>query len=72
MKVLFITPYLPSETSGHAGAQLIFRNVMALAKNHDVTIASFVDKNETEKSLKTKILKQEHKIYFQSIISVFR
>ena len=48
MKVLFITPYLPSETSGHAGAQLIFRNVTSLNKKHDVTIASFLDKNEKE------------------------
>ena len=48
MNLLFISPYLPSETSGHAGAQLIFRNVMPLAKNHVVTIASFIDKNETE------------------------
>ena len=48
MKVLFITPYLPSETSGHAGAQLIFRNVTSLTKQHDVTIASFLDKDEKE------------------------
>ena len=31
-----------------------------------------IDKNETENSLKTKILKQEHKLYSQSIISIFR
>jgi len=31
-----------------------------------------IDKNETENSLKRKILIQEHKIYSQSIISVFR
>jgi len=31
-----------------------------------------IDKNETEDTLKMKILKQEHKIYPQSIISVFR
>ena len=31
-----------------------------------------VDKNETEYSLKTKILKQEHKLYSQSIISIFK
>ena len=31
-----------------------------------------IDKNETESSLKIKILKQEHKLYPQSIISVFR
>ena len=30
------------------------------------------DKKETEESLKSKILKQEHKLYPQSIISVFR
>ena len=33
---------------------------------------TLLDKNETEKSLKTKILRQEHKLYPQSIISVFR
>ena len=31
-----------------------------------------LDKNETEISLKRKILKQEHKLYSQSIILVFR
>ena len=31
-----------------------------------------IDKNETEKSLQTKILRQEHKLYPQSIISVFK
>ena len=31
-----------------------------------------IDKNETEKSLKKKILQQEHKLYSQSIISIFR
>ena len=29
-------------------------------------------KNETETSLKNKILKQEHKLYSESIISIFR
>ena len=33
---------------------------------------TWIDKNETEKSLKKKILKQEHKLYPQSIISVFK
>tara|TARA_B110000438_G_scaffold302062_1_gene358639 strand:+ start:2704 stop:3267 length:564 start_codon:yes stop_codon:yes gene_type:complete len=32
----------------------------------------FLEKNETEKSLKQKILTQEHKLYSKSIISVFR
>ena len=31
-----------------------------------------IDKNETEKSLKKKILAQEHKLYPQSIISIFK
>ena len=31
-----------------------------------------IDKNETEKSLREKILIQEHKLYSQSIISVFK
>ena len=31
-----------------------------------------IDKNETENSLKERILKQEHKIYPQSIISIFK
>ena len=31
-----------------------------------------IDKNETENSLQRKIIKQEHKLYSQSIISVFR
>ena len=31
-----------------------------------------IDKNETEKSLRAKILRQEHKLYPQSIISVFK
>ena len=31
-----------------------------------------IDKNETETSLKTKILRYEHKLYPQSIISVFK
>ena len=32
----------------------------------------FLDKNETEKSLKQKILIQEHKLYSKSIRSIFR
>ena len=33
---------------------------------------TLIGKNETENSLRTKILKQEHKLYPQSIISVFK
>ena len=31
-----------------------------------------IDKSETESSLRAKILKQEHKLYSQSIISIFK
>jgi len=43
-----MTPYLPSENSGHAGAQLIYRNIVSLARNHNITLASFIDSNEQE------------------------
>lgn len=48
MNLLFITPYLPSENSGHAGAQLIFRNVKYLSKKHKIQIVSFISSKETE------------------------
>ncbi len=44
--LLIISPYLPSEHSGHAGAQLIFRNVKELAKDHKITIAAFTNKED--------------------------
>jgi glycosyltransferase involved in cell wall biosynthesis len=46
MYLLIISPYLPSEHSGHAGAQLIFRNVKELAKDHKITIAAFTNKED--------------------------
>tara|TARA_B110000196_G_C21102122_1_gene643194 strand:+ start:323 stop:1516 length:1194 start_codon:yes stop_codon:yes gene_type:complete len=46
LNILFITPYLPSENSGHAGAQLIYRNVVGLSEYNKITIASFIDINE--------------------------
>ena len=48
MNILFITPYLPSENSGHAGAQLIYRNVVGLSEYNKITIASFIDVNEKD------------------------
>ena len=48
MHLLFITPYFPSENSGHAGAQLIYRNIVSLAKNHKITLASFINSNEQD------------------------
>ena len=48
LNILFITPYLPSENSGHAGAQLIYRNVVGLSEYNKITIASFIDVNEED------------------------
>ena len=36
------------------------------------TLTFLIDKKETETSLREKILKQEHKLYSQSIISIFK
>ena len=44
--ILFITPYFPSEFSGHAGAQLIFRNLIILSKNYNIFLISFINSNE--------------------------
>ncbi len=46
MKILSICPYLPSENTGHAGAQLIYRNLSFLSKYHSITIACFVNNDE--------------------------
>ena len=50
MKLLFITPYLPSEISGHAGAQLIFRNIKVLASQHTISVATFINSEEKAKT----------------------
>lgn len=50
MNILCICPYLPSEYSGHAGAQLIYRNLTALASDHIIAVAAFYNHNE-EKSI---------------------
>ena len=64
MDILFITPYLPSENSGHAGTQLIFRKLKQISKIHEIKVVSFFnseDKNhftEIEKlGIDVKILK---------------
>lgn len=44
--ILFITPYFPSEFSGHAGAQLIFRNLITLSKNYNIFLISFINSTE--------------------------
>ncbi|SVE41461.1 uncharacterized protein METZ01_LOCUS494315, partial [marine metagenome] len=42
---------MPSENSGHAGAQLIYRNIVSLAKHHKITLASFIDSNEQDEMI---------------------
>ena len=56
MNILFITPYFPSENSGHAGAQLIYRNIVSLAKEYNIFLASFIDSNEQDE---IKLLQQK-------------
>jgi glycosyltransferase involved in cell wall biosynthesis len=46
MKILSISPYLPSEKTGHAGAQYIFRNLIALSKDHTVRSIFFANNSE--------------------------
>ena len=46
MKILFITPYIPSDMSGHAGPKLMYRNILSLSRSHQITLASFIDSNE--------------------------
>ena len=46
MKLLFISPYLPSEKSGHAGAKLIYQNIISLSKSHQISLATFIDRDE--------------------------
>ena len=48
MKILFLSPYLPSENSGHAGAQLIFRNIISLSRKYNITLVCFVNNNEQD------------------------
>jgi len=47
MKILFLSPYLPSENSGHAGAQLIFRNLRVLAPEHNIKLITFINRSES-------------------------
>ena len=64
MNLLFITPYLPSENSGHAGAQLIYRNIVSLVKNHKITLASFINSNEQDE----KVLLEQKGICVNTIL----
>lgn len=46
MKILVLSPYLPIEHSGHAGAQLVYRVLDLLASRHRVCLACFIDRSE--------------------------
>ena len=54
MKILFLSPYLPSENSGHAGAQLIFRNIISLSRKYNITLVCFVNNDEQDEIHKLK------------------
>lgn len=45
LNILSISPYLPSEHTGHAGAQAIYRNLISLSKDNEVKVLCFVDKS---------------------------
>ena len=64
MKILSISPYLPSESVGHAGAQLTFRNLKSLAKNHRIKLLCFINRDEQSKTAPLR----EHNIEFESIL----
>jgi len=46
MKILSISPYFPSEKTGHAGSQYIYRNLTMLSRSHSVKSIFFIDDNE--------------------------
>ena len=48
VKILFISPYLPAETSGQAGAQKIFRNIKILATQHTIKVVTFYNLEEQD------------------------
>ena len=53
MKILFVTPYLPDEQAGAAGAQLIYRIITGLAPRHQVHLVAFVNPGDDPAELRT-------------------
>ncbi len=47
MRILSISPYMPSEKTGHAGAQYIFRNLLSLSKDHSINSLFFANYNDS-------------------------
>lgn len=45
-KILFVTPHLPDEQSGHAGSVLIYREIEKLNQDYDVTLVSLCTRSE--------------------------
>ena len=56
MNILFISPYLPYETSGQAGAQKVFRNIKVLASQHTVKVVTFFNLEESDKIQKLEAM----------------
>lgn len=50
MRILHISPYVPSIKAGHAGGVCMGKEVETLSKNHDVFLLSFIN-DEKEKEL---------------------
>ena len=46
MNILFVTPYLPDEHAGAAGAQLMWRIVTGLAKTHRIILISLTNPHD--------------------------
>lgn len=51
MKLLFLTPYLPDEHAGSAGAQLMWRIITGLAKVHQIILISYTNPEDDSTSL---------------------
>lgn len=64
MKILSISPYLPSECVGHAGAQLTYRNLKSLSRSHQVKLLCFINRDEQSKTASLS----ESRIEFESIL----
>jgi glycosyltransferase involved in cell wall biosynthesis len=51
MNLLFITPYLPDEHAGAAGAQLMWRVLSGLTDRHKILLASYINPGDDTKLL---------------------
>ena len=56
MRILLISPYFPSEHSGHAGSQLIFRKMKNISNIHEITLVSFFNSKDENCIIEVKKL----------------